>query len=141
MDTGAEQRFWAKVEKTDDCWLWTASGDQYGQFWYQGRYRGAHVISYEHVHGPVPLGHQVDHLCRVKRCVNPGHLEAVPAAVNTLRHHRRQTHCGNGHQLSGDNLYLYGPKKTRRGCRTCRKDAQLRYEEKRKAIRNGLTSL
>ena len=83
----AHDRFWAKVQKTDTCWLWTAyrlpSG--YGQFGLNGKMVYAHRWSYEQVHGPIPKGMHIDHLCRVKHCVNPDHLEVVTCRENAMR--------------------------------------------------------
>lgn len=54
-------RFWAKVEKTEGCWLWTSAtwGSGYGFFWIGGTKRSeyAHRISWELANGtPVPDG-------------------------------------------------------------------------------------
>jgi hypothetical protein len=89
-----EQRFWAKVEKTPTCWLWIAyvnPSTGYGQFGLtHGVMVGAHRFSYELVHGPVPDGFDVHHMCLTRRCVNPDHLEAVSRAENLrLRANRR----------------------------------------------------
>ena len=74
-------RFWAKVQKTDGCWLWTASthrstgnGKGHGQFSVYRRPVLAHRFSYELHFGPIPEGMCVCHRCDVPRCVNPDHL-------------------------------------------------------------------
>lgn len=75
--TPPEVRFWAKVTKTDTCWLWTGGiGSRgYGNFCGpNSRQVGAHIFSYELANGPVPRGKFLDHACRVKHCVNPDHL-------------------------------------------------------------------
>lgn len=76
-----EERFWAKVEKTGACWLWTASlvkNGGYGQFnlIVSGRKTPvrAHRYSYELAFGPIPDGLHVCHRCDVPRCVRPEHL-------------------------------------------------------------------
>ena len=78
-----EERFWAKVDKTDDCWLWTANRTNagYGHFWLDRRMVLAHRFAYELLIGPIPDGLTLDHLCRVRACVNPAHLEAVTNRV------------------------------------------------------------
>lgn len=82
-----EERFWLKVDKTQTCWLWTARLDKdgYGQFQRNGDAQRAHRIAYEWEHGPVPAGLQLDHLCRVKNCVRPDHLELVTVQENIRR--------------------------------------------------------
>ncbi len=78
--------FFAKVEFTDACWLWTASTDWYGYGWFWvGAPRRAHRVCYEWLVGPIPAGLELDHLCRVPACVRPEHLEPVTHAENVRR--------------------------------------------------------
>jgi hypothetical protein len=81
------ERFMSYVEKTDGCWLWrgTLTWDGYGLFRNLGSRTGAHRHAYQFLVGPIPEGLQLDHLCRVRNCVNPAHLEPVTAAENTRR--------------------------------------------------------
>lgn len=71
-----EARFWAKVQKSDGCWLWTrakiAAG--YGAFRANGELYYAHRYSYELHHGAIPPGETIDHACHVRACVNPAHI-------------------------------------------------------------------
>jgi hypothetical protein len=84
--TRDQQRFWARVTKTDTCWLWDKiDGDGYGRFYVNGRNEQAHRVSYGWEHGDVPVHLVVDHLCRVHACVRPSHLEAVTQAENMRR--------------------------------------------------------
>ena len=73
-----DQRFWSKVNQTEDCWLWTASvrPKGYGQIKTEGgNPRPAHVVAFEMRFGPVPNGHLVCHTCDVHPCVrNDGEL-------------------------------------------------------------------
>lgn len=80
-------RFWAMVEKTEDCWHWKGaiSDPGYGRISVGNRLRYAHRLSYELNVGPIPDGLSIDHLCRVRDCVRPDHLEAVTLAENTRR--------------------------------------------------------
>ena len=75
-------RFWAKVDRQDDHWIWIGAkvGNKisphikYGHFYSNSKMVPAHRYSYELVHGPIPTGYTVDHLCHVTLCVNPDHL-------------------------------------------------------------------
>lgn len=85
--TDARERFESFIDRTETCWLWTGSltYDGYGIFREDNRRTGAHRFAYEYLIGPVPDGMQLDHLCRVRNCVNPEHLEPVTGAENTRR--------------------------------------------------------
>lgn len=77
-----------EIDPVAGCWLWTAAKNNggYGMFTFTtGWRRSAHRVSYETFVGPIPDGLQLDHLCRVRHCVNPDHLEPVTAAENTRR--------------------------------------------------------
>lgn len=133
-------RFWAKVNKTDTCWLWTGDlhKDGYGNFWPDNRRDvrrrsvRAHRWAYEHLVGAIPDGLQIDHLCRVRNCVNPDHLEAVTFAENVARGARAsQTHCKNGHPFDAANTYWR--KGGGRGCRTCNSENVRRYKQRQLA--------
>lgn len=76
-------RFWAKVEKGEDCWEWTASKIKgHGRLTVAGRTLYAHRISFELVNGPIPAGMEIDHMCHNRGCVNPGHLRVVTPKQN-----------------------------------------------------------
>jgi hypothetical protein len=116
------------------CWWWTACINPdtgYGTFW-DGKVLSAHRWSYEHFIGPIPEGLQVDHLCRVRRCVNPNHLEPVSLAENVRRGSRaNQTHCIHGHEFTPENTIKR--RRGGRGCRSCENAGQRR----RKAAKRG----
>jgi hypothetical protein len=118
------ERFVAKfvVDKKTGCWLWTAytRKDGYGVFGVtSGDTWLAHRWAYEQWVGPIPKGLTIDHLCRVRNCVNPDHMEPVPPGVNTLRgdtfqaRNAAKTHCPKGHEY-----YVVNDRGWRR-CRTC----------------------
>jgi hypothetical protein len=77
-------RFWAKVNKTGTCWLWTGSTmrNGYGNIKVGGRMLAAHRISYKLHFGVDPGALDVDHICHVRLCVNPSHLRAVTRKQN-----------------------------------------------------------
>lgn len=119
-------RFWAKVNKTADCWVWTASTypNGYGIFSIgHGVLSAAHRVAYQLVIGPIPDGLELDHLCRNHLCVNPCHLEPVTHRENTLRGRSQSalnakvTHCPKGHSYDETNTGIRP--KGERSCRAC----------------------
>lgn len=81
-------RFWSKVNKTEECWLWTGgtSGESgYGKYAIRRVSFRAHRLAWEEENGPVPDGLQLDHLCGVRLCVRPSHLEPVTGKENIRR--------------------------------------------------------
>jgi hypothetical protein len=70
------ERFWTKVQKTETCWLWTATknSDGYGMLNADRKNQLAHRLSYEMAYGEIDPGMCVMHLCDVRACVNPEHL-------------------------------------------------------------------
>lgn len=111
--------FWAKVTKTDTCWLWTAclTSRGYGCFSLDGKRHLAHRLVYADLIGPIPDGFTIDHVyangCRHKNCVNPDHLEAVTQLENSQRYFRLIRTCPNNHLLT----YREGDRQRR--CRPC----------------------
>lgn len=132
--TPIEERFWQKVEKGPDHWMWTGGTTTlgYGTIWDYDRQRNsmAHRVSWEIAYGQkIPEGLVIDHLCRIPGCVNPRHLQVVSISENTSRglapimgglHNSRKTHCPQGHEYTPENTYIYerGIGQSR-VCRTC----------------------
>lgn len=76
------------------CWIWSGAVHKtgYGQIKWNGKSTVAHRVVYTLTKGEIPKGLVIDHLCSVKLCVNPDHLEAVTSKTNTQRAWDRN-HC------------------------------------------------
>lgn len=133
----AVARFYAKIEFADSgCWLWRGAvtkNSGYGQFsvcFSRPRHvvhNGAHRLAFLLWKGPIPEGLAIDHLCRVRNCVNPEHLEAVTPRENTLRGNTpaaanaHKTHCKRGHPLTTNNLDPWFLRRRLRACIECKR--------------------
>ena len=137
------ERAASRWEPSGDCWISTYSVASHGYSqvgWTEGN-KGhtvlAHRASCEHRHGPVPIGHTLDHLCKQPRCVNPEHLRVLPNFDNARRTFGRDWplgQCANGHPDSFIKLYSRGAgKPRRRRCSICYAEVQRRYNRKRQA--------
>lgn len=119
-------RFFEKVEVTETCWRWTAtkSHDGYGLFKAipGTNYVRPHRWLYEQLVAPIPDGLTIDHLCRVRLCVRPEHLEPVTALENHRRWVAAITHCKRGHPFDAANTRWVSP--TKRSCRACARRLQ-----------------
>lgn len=137
------EKILARTDRTGDCWLWTGyvRKDGYGVLPQKvdGRVTPlyAHRLSYEAFVGPIADGQQIDHLCRVRNCVNPAHLEAVAPRINYRRgsgwagENAKRTHCKHGHEFTPENTRIHG--NGWRACRSCERDKCRRYRATRKA--------
>jgi hypothetical protein len=119
------------------CVLWTGTRNPegYGHIYANGSYRGVHRVMYEMFAEAISGGLTLDHLCRVRHCVNVAHLEPVTERENILRGtspqaiNSRKSHCDSGHLLDERNTYLYRGKRI---CRACNRDAVVRYKGRKR---------
>ena len=135
------ERFWAKVRKTETCWLWTGClVGGYGQFsTIRPKRAKAHRLAYEMLVGPIPSGLTLDHLCRNRACVRPSHLEPVTDEENRRRgngfaaRNARKMACKRGHKFTKENTYLRP--EDQRECVKCRLAYHRKHYAKAAAIR------
>lgn len=146
------ERFWSKVDKQGPvpaerpdlgpCWIWIAAKTSrgYGNFTVggrSGRNHTAHRFAYELANGAVADGLDLDHLCRVRACVNPTHLEPVTRRENLLRgetivaRNSAKTHCPHGHEYTPENTYV---RDGSRNCRQCRRQRERAYYAARRLV-------
>jgi len=80
-----KERFWAKVNKTDNCWLWTRYCDNvgYGHYTINNKTYKVHRLSWLLAGNIIPEDHVIRHKCKSKNCVNTEHLETGTHAENT----------------------------------------------------------
>lgn len=135
------------VETPEGCWIFQGHTNAFGYGRVSvadktGRRRKTmtHRVTYEYFRADIPDGLPLDHLCRVRACANPWHLEPVSQWENVLRSDiAMKTHCKNGHPYTPENTY-WQPTPTRRThvcrrCRTCATESLRRYRQ-----RNSLTA-
>ena len=148
MRQAVKERFWAKVDKNGPipahrpdlgaCWIWLGAINKagYGHAWNGQKVCRAHRLSYELLVGKFPPKKMSDHLCRVRRCVNPEHIEPVTNRQNVLRGnspiagYAKQTQCKRGHPYTARNTYFY-KSKVGRDCRICRRLLKPAYLKRR----------
>jgi hypothetical protein len=110
------------VLSENGCWLWqrTLKDAGYGYIKYEGKGWFVHRLAWTLVNGPIPDGLEVDHICYVRNCLNPEHLQLATHQENSAR--RRNAlgaTCRAGHDLVPPNLYV-APGTRKRKCRICR---------------------
>ena len=114
------------IDPITKCWLWGGqlNGGGYGKVYFGDAEFLTHRLSFEIFKCPIPQGLTIDHLCRVRSCFNPDHLEAVSHKVNVLRGYgpsainARKTSCIRGHEFTRENTSIEG--KSRR-CKECKR--------------------
>jgi hypothetical protein len=133
-------RLWGRtrVNGPDQCWEWQGyiNPSGYGYIGVHHRPRYTHRVAYELVVGPIPDGLVIDHLCRVRHCVNPSHMEPVTNRENLMRGESssaiaaRRDHCAKGHPYDER---TWVSKQGKRHCRTCTNERAAAGYHRRKA--------
>lgn len=117
------------------CWIWLACTTKagYGQIYKDGKPYYAHRLSYEMTIGAIPVGFELDHLCRVRCCVNPDHLEPVTHKTNIHRGvgigKSKPLKCKHGHEFTEENTYI-PPGRYQRVCKICAKNRVIKFKSK-----------
>jgi|SRR5215510_8394585 len=148
--TPAIDRFWSKIKISETkfyegspCWEWIGCIHPlgYGQFKPDGRRKenggrpqtSPHRFAYEHFVGEITRGKEVDHLCQVKHCANPKHLELVSRQENLSRRNRRYSRICQKHN---EEKLPVGKKRSALKCKSCGREYAEAYQERQK---NGLS--
>lgn len=139
MSTPEQRRILDRITVEDrghatPCWVSTLTPKRHGyaELWLPGgTYAMQHRFAYEAWVGPIPPGLVIDHLCRVKMCCKPSHLEPVTDRVNVIERGRgltasnaRKTHCPAGHAFDETNTYTHRGQRHCRACRAAREAAR-----------------
>lgn len=128
------QRFFNKIKIEDGHWLWQGALDKDG---YGRCKQGArtHRWSYEYFIGKIPEGFHIDHLCKIRNCANPFHLEPVTPRENVYRSHPiHKTHCPKGHEYTQENSWINPKKQGDKRCRACSRLNNAVQYQRRKVI-------
>jgi hypothetical protein len=152
LDEFDAERFWDHIKLNggtpyeDDpyataqgqCWLWNGGEghESYGRFRIFGQWQQAHRIAYKDFGKKLTDDQVIDHLCRIRGCVNPAHLEATTQLVNVQRNSRTQREaCINGH-LYTDKTLVTSERNGRTfcRCRTCESTQRAEQYQARKAL-------
>jgi hypothetical protein len=127
------------TEPNTGCWIWVGAlnSDGYASLRIGNKIEKAHIWFFKLVHKIQKIEHglEADHLCRLRCCVNPRHLEVVTKRINILRGFgaaalcARKTHCVRGHPLTGNNIITN--KHHPRMCRACHNIHGKAYRQKK----------
>jgi hypothetical protein len=147
------ERFIERVPESG-CWIWigVCFPNGYGRVCVQRNKKRrafmAHRVVYQTYVGPIPIGLDIDHLCRVRCCVNPSHLEPVTRRLNLERGGilaglraraaamNAATVCSRGHQMTPENTYIY-PSGRHRACKECMRSLNREWVRRNSALVNS----
>lgn len=138
------ERIQAKITPVTEsgCWLWMGAigTGGYARVFWQGKNSTAHRVVYQLLRGPISKALTLDHLCRVRCCVNPDHLEPVSLRVNIKRgegigvQNERKTHCPAGHPYNEKNTYFNAASGGGRICRPCNNLHTKHYKDRKRGV-------
>ena len=138
--TPMEDRFWAKVQRTDNCWEWGGATNSAGGYGVLQKPRMGGTITVHRYSAMLHFGMfdlrlQVNHHCDNKLCVRPDHLylgdqqqNMTDALVRGRNAHASRTHCAHGHEYTEANTRIY------RNARHCRACENIRSKKRRSAV-------
>ncbi len=151
--TPVELRLIEGIELGDHgCWLWVRAKNHggYGTITVGGKKLSAHRVAFETLMRPIPENMQIDHLCSVRHCINPEHMECVSGFVNTMRGkgfaaaNALKTHCPHGHRYEAGNTrwtivrrHANGYVQWGRRCRECIKLEKREYRARKRREREA----
>jgi len=126
------------IDPESGCWVWTrcTTPEGYGRVKWLGRTEGIHRVVYTLLVAPIPDGLTIDHVkdrgCTSSACCWPAHLEPVTAAENsarvTVNCYRERDRCGNDHEYTPENTYVW---RGWRQCRACKREYRRRQLAKK----------
>jgi hypothetical protein len=126
LTASEKARFLSRTRRDVDCLIWAGPLDKdgYGTFYLRRKDRRAHRVAWYDMHGEIPEGMVINHVCRNRACVNAQHLQVVTIRENTLKDsstvsaiNARKTHCKNGHPF--DRIYKKARGGHQRYCSIC----------------------